>query len=470
MKAPWFKVYRNILSDEKIAFLIHRYGHEILSFWIGLMSKVDPDDGVLYEDDEIFAEVCHLEINRYMEIRDVFLKYGLVMEDEDHRLIIINWKAYQLGESTERVRQHRERQRAKSSRVEPNPGDAVPAEERPSNGDETLLKRDCNRDETQLKRSGNGHETTDIDIELELELDSEKELNIHTPRAREELQRDAETSEVDEEDSEAPRPSKSEAEDVEVSSPGLSATEGGSPRTETPRPLEPRTEAPQVSEPSTEAPQVFEPKAETPRASEPRVEAPQDSGPKAKAPRASEPRAEAPEGPKAGPEASGGPAPKAEGPRATESAFRAPGEFAMPRAVFDAWAQLGDRVYQAGDFATVFASRWGEMRRYIRGIHSDDVLAAIRNFGSIVGGPPGQYFWNQRITLQAFLEKHLEKFLPANFRPDDFRVRGSARTIPQAHRPKNPEELDRLRQAREHVYGKEAADAWYARQCEGITA
>jgi hypothetical protein len=102
----------------------------------------------------------------------------------------------------------------------------------------------------------------------------------------------------------------------------------------------------------------------------------------------------------------------------------------MPKAVFDEWTKLGERVYQPGDYATVFASKWGELRRHVQGIHSDDVLAAIRNFGKILAGPPGKYYWNQRVNLESFLSKHLDKFLPQNFREEDFLTRDAPRSGP----------------------------------------
>jgi hypothetical protein len=128
MRMPWFKCYRNILNDETMAFLMRRYGHETLTFWVGLMSQVDQDSGRLELDEDILADLCQLEEKRYAEIRGIFLKYKLVVE-EDKKLVIVNWKEKQQGDSTERVRRHRERQK-----------DAT--------GDETLPKRECNADET----------------------------------------------------------------------------------------------------------------------------------------------------------------------------------------------------------------------------------------------------------------------------------------------------------------------------------
>jgi hypothetical protein len=99
------------------------------------MAKVEQDSGVLFEDEEVFANLCLLEDKRYKEIRGIFIKHGLVVEDEEAHLVIVNWAEYQLGESTTRVRAHRARQK-----------------------DETLPKRECN-----------ANETGDIDIEREEE-------------------------------------------------------------------------------------------------------------------------------------------------------------------------------------------------------------------------------------------------------------------------------------------------------------
>jgi hypothetical protein len=336
MTLPWFKVYRNILSDEKIAFLMRRYGHETFTFWMGLMSKVDPDTGIFEKDEDVLADLCQIEEKRFHEIRGIFIKYGLVSEVSGGKLSIIKWKEYQQSESTERVRQFRERQRAARLAESALPSGAAPSplpeSTEPPRNDETLPKRD-----------GNGSETTDIDIDLD--VDREKEY-IHTPR--------------------------------EEKTDGRSE---GIPR--------------QGSEPSSP-----------------------------------------------------------------------PGESAMPRAVFDAWGKLGDGVYQPGDYATVFAARWGELRRFVRGIHSNDVLAAVANLGRILGSPPGTYYWSQRITLQTFLEKHLEKFLPGNFREEDFLLRRQPRTTPTKR--KTRAELEKLRAAHEAVYGEAEATQWFERELRGI--
>jgi|GEM_PF-3899461 len=333
MRGPWIKVFRHMLKDEKIAFLMRRYGHEALTFWVGFLTECE--DGVLYLEEDIFADVLQIEEKRYQELRAILIKRGLLIENQDGRLESPTWDEYQLGESTERVRQYRERQRAAKSGAE---AQEWPAPESPDAG---------NGDETLPKREGNGAETTEEEVDVEGEAERK---DTHTAHAREEQGQEE----------------------------------------------------------------------------EPRASGAGDQG----------------------------------------QSFAAPGESAMPRAVFNAWSALGDRVFQPGDFATAFAARWSELRRSIRGVHSDDVLAAIKNFGSILTGPPGRYYWNQRITLQAFFERHLEKFIPANFRPEDFLARAGAKSEAPPGRHRSPEELAKLRSARELIYGKAATDEWYTRQCE----
>jgi hypothetical protein len=143
VKAPWVKLWRNILNDEKVSFILRRYGHDCLTFWIGMLTKCE--DGVLHEDEDIFADLCLLETKRYEEIRSVFIKRGLVSVDADGLLVVNNWDEYQVGESTERVRRFREKANANN---------------------ETLQKRECNADETKMER---------VEGEGELEGDREGE-------------------------------------------------------------------------------------------------------------------------------------------------------------------------------------------------------------------------------------------------------------------------------------------------------
>lgn len=150
MKNPWIKLYRNVLNDEKVAFILRRYGHDCLTFWVGLLTKCE--DGLLTMDEEIFADLCLLETKRFEEIRGVFIKRGLVELDAEGRLFVVNWAEYQQSESTDRVRRFRDSKK-------PLQGNAPVT---PCNADVTA----CNDNETGLKRS---------EGEGELEEDGEEE-------------------------------------------------------------------------------------------------------------------------------------------------------------------------------------------------------------------------------------------------------------------------------------------------------
>jgi hypothetical protein len=91
-----------------------------------------------------------------------------------------------------------------------------------------------------------------------------------------------------------------------------------------------------------------------------------------------------------------------------------------PRALLAAWAKLGEKAYQPPNEIHFLSSTYPKSRPRFAGIHSRDVIQAIANFGEILAAPPGRYFWNQRVSFELFMDRHLERFLPANFKPDDF--------------------------------------------------
>jgi hypothetical protein len=259
MTGPWIKLWRNTLADEKVAFLMRRYGHEIFTLWVGILSQAE--EGVLMMDEDVFADLVQIEEKRYLELRGILLKRGMVIENEAGRLEIPNWDEYQTGESTERVRAYRERKKA-----------------------EALQKRPCN----EMKR---------VEVEEEVELEEEK--NSHTPRENE-------------------------------------------------------------TEPSPDP-------------------VPLDTLPGSE----------------------------------------------YSKALYLAWSKLEDKVYQPPNEIHWLNSTFPKSRPHFRGIHSSDVLQAIANFGEILTAPPGKYFWNQRVSFEAWSERHLSRFLPANFKPDDYLVRES---------------------------------------------
>lgn len=91
-----------------------------------------------------------------------------------------------------------------------------------------------------------------------------------------------------------------------------------------------------------------------------------------------------------------------------------------PKMVREEWEVLGDRVVQVDPIRWATAV-WPRVSLAIKGIHSRDVVASIRNLGTILRAPPGTYYLDCKFTAQAFFERHVDKFVPANFAPENFR-------------------------------------------------
>jgi len=106
-KMPWVKLAGGLLRDEKIHFIIKKYGHDTMVVWTGLLTECER--GVLEMDEEIFAEVCIMDMQRFEEIKKIFLKFGLVTQCNGEKLKISNWEKYQFSDSYERVKAHREK-------------------------------------------------------------------------------------------------------------------------------------------------------------------------------------------------------------------------------------------------------------------------------------------------------------------------------------------------------------------------
>lgn len=84
------------------------------------------------------------------------------------------------------------------------------------------------------------------------------------------------------------------------------------------------------------------------------------------------------------------------------------------------WDKLGGKVYPAPDPIRFASVSWRDIAPCIKGIHSDKVLQAIRNLGIILGDTKGKYWWTQPCGIVPFFQKHLERFLPGNFREEHF--------------------------------------------------
>ena len=109
-KMPWVKLAAGFLRDEKVHFIIKKYGHDTMVVWTGLLTECER--GVLEMDEEIFAEVCIMDMQRFDEIKKIFIKFGLVTQCNGEKLKVTNWEKYQFSDSYERVKAHREKENA----------------------------------------------------------------------------------------------------------------------------------------------------------------------------------------------------------------------------------------------------------------------------------------------------------------------------------------------------------------------
>ncbi len=87
-----------------------------------------------------------------------------------------------------------------------------------------------------------------------------------------------------------------------------------------------------------------------------------------------------------------------------------------------AWGILRDAVYQPATEAR-FMAAWPTLG--LEGISCDDIFKAIANFGLILKGPPGRYWWSRKVTFERWAKDHIAKFLPTSFREEDFLADGS---------------------------------------------
>lgn len=137
-KMPWIKLATGMLRDEKIHFIIKKYGHDTMVVWTGLLTECNR--GVLEMEEEIFAEVCIMDMQRFEEIKKIFIKFGLVTQSNGEKLKVTNWEKYQFSESYERVKAHREKS-----------------------------AKECNDHVTNTKQN--------VTVEVDTEVDKEKDVN-----------------------------------------------------------------------------------------------------------------------------------------------------------------------------------------------------------------------------------------------------------------------------------------------------
>jgi hypothetical protein len=166
MKKPWRKLYISTPNDEKLRFMITKYGHECSFIWMALLTRAD-DDGVVSMERDVLAYLCIVDEARLGELLTAFSKKGFISIADDESITIVNWHEYQdvESESAERVRNWREKKRAVTSGAASEEPKTDNDESSPSNVTVTLLKREVKRQ----------------DIDIEEDKEKEKEYKTEAP-------------------------------------------------------------------------------------------------------------------------------------------------------------------------------------------------------------------------------------------------------------------------------------------------
>jgi hypothetical protein len=73
-----------------------------------------------------------------------------------------------------------------------------------------------------------------------------------------------------------------------------------------------------------------------------------------------------------------------------------------------------------------------ELLPYYDGLTPEQVIAAHRNYGSIKQKPGS--WWTSNPPMLMWAKNHLERFLPENFRPEDYFKRDSREEDPETDR------------------------------------
>jgi len=105
MKGPWVKLWRCFLEDTKVQMLMKQFGNGCVTLLVTMFTK--SEEGRLTISDEEAAYLCQYDIEEYKKILDGVIKCGILYRDADGIICVTNWNKYQIGSSTERVRNYR---------------------------------------------------------------------------------------------------------------------------------------------------------------------------------------------------------------------------------------------------------------------------------------------------------------------------------------------------------------------------
>jgi len=107
LKGPWVKLWRNILTDEKLKVLIEDHGDKAFRVWITLLARCE--DGMVFDDRRILESITQTKGQKLEALLSDMQTLDMIRL-ENKQIIIVKWKEHQEGTSTHRTRAFRERQ------------------------------------------------------------------------------------------------------------------------------------------------------------------------------------------------------------------------------------------------------------------------------------------------------------------------------------------------------------------------
>ena len=94
------------------------------------------------------------------------------------------------------------------------------------------------------------------------------------------------------------------------------------------------------------------------------------------------------------------------------------GPDAYARKILETWKTIPG-VPDPGDYFRFINLHMRRILPFTAGIHSNDVIKAMQNLGEVIA-LGDESWWKARPGIIQFFEKHLDRFLPANFQLDDY--------------------------------------------------
>ena len=107
MKGPWVKVWRKVLTDEKLALVTELHGDKAFRVWMTLLLR--SEDGKVLETRQLLSSLVKTKRPTLDRILETMSEVGMIEISGEGQIIIPKWNAYQECDSVKRVRRYRER-------------------------------------------------------------------------------------------------------------------------------------------------------------------------------------------------------------------------------------------------------------------------------------------------------------------------------------------------------------------------